>query len=112
MIMKALSVKQPWASMIASGVKTIETRTWYTEYRGPLLICSSKQPTGQGPTGKALCVVDLVDCRRMRSGDQAAAGCVVYEGAYSWVLANVRLVEPFPVKGMLGLFDVEVQDGS
>lgn len=42
--MKALSVKQPWANMIASGEKTIETRTWMTGYRGQVLIVSSKQP--------------------------------------------------------------------
>jgi hypothetical protein len=34
--MKALSVKQPWANMIASGKKTIETRKWPTDYRGVL----------------------------------------------------------------------------
>lgn len=33
---KALSVKQPYASMIAQGSKTIETRNWPTEYRGDL----------------------------------------------------------------------------
>jgi hypothetical protein len=42
--MKALSVKQPWADLIASGQKTIETRNWYTPYRGNILICSSKEP--------------------------------------------------------------------
>ena len=36
--MKALSLWQPWASLIALGVKTIETRSWSTTYRGPLLI--------------------------------------------------------------------------
>jgi hypothetical protein len=38
---KGLSVKQPWAGFIADGRKTIETRTWKTDYRGPLLICAS-----------------------------------------------------------------------
>lgn len=36
--MKALTVRQPWASLIAAGVKTIETRSWSTRYRGPLAI--------------------------------------------------------------------------
>lgn len=36
--MKALTIRQPWASLIAHGVKTIETRSWSTEYRGPLAI--------------------------------------------------------------------------
>jgi hypothetical protein len=35
---KALTIRQPWASLIAMGVKTIETRSWSTNYRGPLAI--------------------------------------------------------------------------
>ena len=42
--MIALSVKQPWASLIASGRKQIETRVWSTPYRGPLLICAGQSP--------------------------------------------------------------------
>jgi hypothetical protein len=42
-MMKALSLWQPWASLIPLGVKTIETRSWSTSYRGPLLICSAKR---------------------------------------------------------------------
>lgn len=40
--MKALTLYQPWASLIACGVKTIETRSWATSYRGPLLIHAAK----------------------------------------------------------------------
>ncbi len=40
--MRALSLWQPWASLIALGVKTIETRGWSTAYRGPLLIASTR----------------------------------------------------------------------
>lgn len=36
--MKFLTVRQPWATCLASGVKTIETRPWSTSYRGPLAI--------------------------------------------------------------------------
>ena len=35
---KALSIKQPWASLIAIGLKDVENRTWKTKYRGKLLI--------------------------------------------------------------------------
>jgi hypothetical protein len=35
---KVLTLHQPWASLIAVGVKTIETRSWSTQYRGPLAI--------------------------------------------------------------------------
>ena len=40
--MKTLSLLQPWASLVASGAKRIETRSWATNYRGPLLIHASK----------------------------------------------------------------------
>jgi len=36
--MKAITLWQPWASLIALGEKTIETRSWSTKYRGPLAI--------------------------------------------------------------------------
>jgi hypothetical protein len=39
---KALTVTQPWATLIASGAKRIETRGWATRYRGPLAIHASK----------------------------------------------------------------------
>lgn len=40
---KALTIHQPWATLIAQGIKTIETRSWPTKYRGPILIHSSIQ---------------------------------------------------------------------
>lgn len=36
--MKALTLHQPWATLVAAGVKRIETRSWSTKYRGPLAI--------------------------------------------------------------------------
>lgn len=42
MLMKALTVYQPWASLVALGEKKIETRGWYTKYRGPLAIHAGK----------------------------------------------------------------------
>src|SRR4051812_42520238 len=38
---KVLSLTQPWASLVAIGAKQIETRSWRTHYRGPLLIHAS-----------------------------------------------------------------------
>lgn len=103
--MKALSVRQPWANLIASGQKTIETRTWYTPYRGELLIASSKVGP-EPPLGCAIAVVRLVDCRPMTKADEAAARCRIYDRAYSWVLENVRLVEHVPITGRLALYEV------
>jgi hypothetical protein len=39
--MKALSIKQPWASLIAHGIKDIENRTWRTHFRGRIYIHAS-----------------------------------------------------------------------
>lgn len=39
--MKALSIKQPWSSLIAHGVKDIENRTWKTNFRGRIYIHAS-----------------------------------------------------------------------
>lgn len=36
--MKAISIKQPWASLIAHGIKDIENRTWKTNFRGRVYI--------------------------------------------------------------------------
>jgi hypothetical protein len=40
--MKALTLQQPWATLVAIGAKKIETRSWKTDYRGPLAIHVSK----------------------------------------------------------------------
>lgn len=41
--MKALSLMQPWATLVALGAKQIETRSWSTNYRGPLAIHASRR---------------------------------------------------------------------
>lgn len=127
--MKALSIVQPWAHLIELGYKTIETRTWPTRYRGPLLIVSSKRkvtaeeyrvwrggfprlpPHGGIMYGQALAVARLVGCRRMQAGDEIEALVDPYEGGWSWVLEDVRATpKPFPVTGRLGLYDVEYRE--
>ena len=110
---KAISIHQPWASMIASGKKTIETINYATRHRGELLICSTKAFCHEPglPKGKALCIVDLVDCRRMQTWDQEAAQCKIYPGAYSWVLKLIEVIEhPYPVTGRQGFYYVELPD--
>jgi hypothetical protein len=107
--MKALSVKQPWANMIAYGEKTIETRTWATDYRGDILIVSSRNPPIQ-PAGCAVAIATIVDCRDMTRADELAARCPIYANAKAWVLENVRRLEPFPVKGSLGIYEAAVTE--
>lgn len=43
--MKVLSLLQPRATLVVIGAKKIETRSWKTKYRGPLLIHASKKYT-------------------------------------------------------------------
>lgn len=45
--MKALSLLQPWATLIDVGAKTIETRSWPTSYRGLVAIHASKGFPGE-----------------------------------------------------------------
>lgn len=80
-IMKVITLIQPWGSLIALGEKKIETRSWKTDYRGPLLIhagmkvniCSKKgifknvlETHGYTketlPTGLIIAKCNLVDC--------------------------------------------------
>ena len=39
--MKALSIKEPFASLISLGIKKVETRSWKTNYRGEIYIHAS-----------------------------------------------------------------------
>ena len=77
---KAISLKQSYASLVASGKKTIETRKWKTKYRGDLLICSSKTPNIY-PAGFALCIVELYDIEPMKEEHEKDACIKLYKGA-------------------------------
>lgn len=41
--MRAITILEPWASCIAVGAKNVENRSFYTSYRGPLLIHTSRR---------------------------------------------------------------------
>lgn len=104
--MKALTVRQPWASLIAQGAKTIEIRSWPTKYRGPLLITASATPRPAGlPTGCTICLVDLIDCRPLTQSDMEAT-CIdmTHDSDYAWVLTNPRPVQNHPIKGKLSIW--------
>jgi len=105
--MKAISVKDPWATAILKGEKTIELRSWPASYFGDLLICASSSPKTEN-SGKALCIVKLAGCRPMQKADEKASLCDYDEYTYSWILENVRPIKPFPVKGKLKFYDVDV----
>ena len=121
--MKALTIKQPWAHLITIGRKTIETRTWYSSYRGPLAIHAGRSgdwmamgflashrpdlvPTDDYAKGVITATADMVDCRPLATADEEAAVCEC-DGLQGFVLENIRrLDEPIPTRGQLGLWDV------
>jgi len=108
--MKAISIQNPFADFIMYGEKTIEVRTWNTEHRGDLLICSSASPKIPGMiSGHALCIVSLDNVTKLKRKDLKAA-CIdemPSESSYAWHFSNVRIVKPFPVKGKLNFYYIE-----
>jgi hypothetical protein len=124
---KAISLWEPWASLMACGAKKVETRSWPIFYRGSLLICASKHPMDamammvqemaaehgfsvKPRYGMALCVVQVVGCERIRF--HACGDGLEYElgdytpGRFAWITEDLTAIDPFPVRGSQGLFDV------
>lgn len=114
--MKAISIRPPWATYIASGRKTIETRTWETKYRGPLLICAGMSIDWSAPgatglasncaRGVAVAIAELYAIQTMNEVHEEAAMVNARPGLFAWYLRDIQKIRPFPVKGKLGLFDV------
>lgn len=106
--MKALSLRPEWAMPVMSGAKTIECRSWKTDYRGDLLICSSSKRMPGAIDSHAVCVVTLAKIERFCGYHLRNALMDDYDrGSYAWHLKNVRLIEPFKVKGKLHLYTVD-----
>lgn len=123
--MKALSIKQPWASLIIRGGKDIENREWRTHYRGIVAIhASAKMDRSEMedacdfmrifvprfsadrfkadvfPCGAILGTVDLVDCVTVTDSPW-------FVGHYGFVLQNPVAFElPIPCRGKLGFWDI------
>ena len=131
--MKALTLTQPWATLVALGVKKIETRSWWTKHRGLLAIHAAKgfpktaqhlcqeKPFRQFvpdfnalPRSVIVCMVRVVDCVRMTpeliarlSYNERAFGLYSFS-RWAWMLELVqRFDTPIPAKGMLGLWNWE-----
>lgn len=106
---KAISILPEYAADIFDGLKTIEWRSWKTDYRGDLLICASSRKLKGCISGYALCMVELFDVvpftRKHLNG--ALMESVPDPAGYAWLLKNVRLIKPFPYKGKLHLYDVD-----
>jgi ASCH domain-containing protein len=97
--LKAISIRQPHASMIASGVKSIEYRTWSTKHRGDLLVVAASyvpklRQHRNLPRGCALAIVKLIDVVQ------------VEPRLHAWILSEPRLFPSIPVKGKQKLWTV------
>jgi hypothetical protein len=107
---KALTLTQPWASLVALGAKRIETRSWWTRYRGPLAIHAAKGfPNGAGarsicmkqpfrhtlleagyhlgemhtlPLGVVVATCRLADCIRLGNSDRQFNAILDHYGAH------------------------------
>jgi hypothetical protein len=136
MIVKVLTVRQPWAELIVQGIKHIETRSLDTKYRGILLIHSSAKMTKddarlcqhspfnkyidnleQLELGYILGAVELhkttptkaLHTDEFRKTDEFAFGDYSY-GRFGWHLRNAfEFNEIIPAKGRLGLWDYEIE---
>lgn len=85
--MKAITIKQPWATLIALGEKRFETRSWRTKHRGKMAIHAGKSIDKEAcneceivsalmkhgiksykdlPVGVVLATVTLTDCHKVR----------------------------------------------
>lgn len=118
MLVKALSIRQPWAWLIVHGHKNIENRTWTTKHRGPLLIHASKRlDRNDVDAARAICRELNIDIP-----DEADFGGFVgiaqmvdvvhyspspwFNGPIGFVLADAQPIPFVDFPGKLGLFDV------
>ena len=128
--MKAISLWQPWASAIALGHKTIETRGWSARYRGPIAIHAAKIWKAEQRAFAALLKerygIDLEDAPRgaivatATVADIQPTEALEYRvgeierllgdyspGRYGWILENIEpLPEPVYHSGKQGFFEV------
>lgn len=108
--MKALSIHPYYAVGIVIGDKTIECRTWKTDYRGDILIVSTAKKISGLIPGHALGIVTLDNVRPFTKKDLRAAVMdqnEYHEGMYAWELSNPRIIKPIPLKGKLSLWDYD-----
>jgi len=121
--MKALTICQPYAHLIAIGAKRVENRTWATGYRGPLAIHAgqSRSWLSDGDEqrypdmawGAVVAVADLAACYpidmildgRLPEQHEWVAQHPHTHGPECWVLDNIRrLPAPIPCFGHQGLW--------
>lgn len=117
--MKALSIQQPWAWLIAHGFKNVENRTWPTSFRGKFLIHAGKKLDAEGLKyvqevhGSVLDLPETFDLGGI-VGEAAIVNCTDempenywFCGPYGFVIENAKPFPFRPYRGQLGFFDVE-----
>ncbi len=123
--MKVITLKQPWASLIASGIKEYEFRSWKTNYRGKLLIhagCTVDKDIDrfnslnlEYPKKRIVALVELVDClklddelnKKIISENNIAYGNKYREG-YAWKIKLIKKIDSDKeINGKLGLWNID-----
>lgn len=125
--MKALTIKEPWASLIINGYKEYEFRSWKTNYRGKILIHAGmsidkdminrfKDYDLKYMCGCIIGEADLVDCilvDKKFNDELRKIDPIVYEKSnhietYAWKLENIKKYKNVVyTKGKLGLWNYE-----
>ena len=124
--MKAITIKQPYASLIAAGIKKYEFRTWKTKYRGELLIHAGKGVDKKAmekfkkynldyPSGCIIAKVNLVDCvliddemkkKLLKMNDLVYENIVKDKNTnYGFQLENVEKIDKIYADGKLSLWE-------
>lgn len=125
--MKALTIKQPWATLIIEGHKKYEFRSWKTNYRGKILIHAGisiennilerfKDYNLNYPKGVIIGEAEITDCilvdkefnEEIRKANPVVYGRSNHTETYAWKLENIKKYKnPIPAKGKLGLWNYE-----
>ncbi len=100
-VVKAIAVREPWASQIAAGATTTAFKSFRTPYRGEILIVSDDEPW----YGVAL--AELIDVQAITREMNAPL-----QRGYAWAFRNVVQVSRFPATHRSGLYTVEVPEGA
>ncbi|MCI9585350.1 MAG: ASCH domain-containing protein [Bacilli bacterium] len=127
--MKVITVKQPFASLIAAGLKEYEFRTWKINYRGEILIHAGKGIDKKAmkkfehlgleyPLGCIIAKANITDCvfidddmkRKLKNKDSLVYSGVVNDDSwsgYGFKLGKIEKIEPIKINGQLGLWNYD-----
>ncbi len=100
-VVKAVAVREPWASQIAAGATATAFKSFRTPYRGEILIVCDEEPW------YGLALAELVDVQAISREMNAP----LLRG-YAWQFQNVMSVTRFPAIHRSGLYTVEVPEGA